>query len=98
MANYLVLFNFTDKGIANIKELPSRVEKARRTFQQQGAKVKEFYAVLGAEFDTVFIAEAPDAETIAKAALMVASLGNVRTRTLHAFDEAEVGRLVSALP
>jgi uncharacterized protein with GYD domain len=98
MASYIVLFSFTDQGIGKIKESPGRVEKARRAFQEQGATVKEFYAVLGAEFDTVFIAEAPSDEAIARAVLSVASLGYVRTRTLRAFNEAEFGRIVSGLP
>ncbi len=98
MATYLVLFNFTQQGIQKIKDLPARVEQARRTFQEQGATVREFYAVLGADFDTLFIAQAPSDEAIARAALAVAALGNVRTRTVRAFEEAEVGRLVSTLP
>jgi uncharacterized protein with GYD domain len=98
MAKYIVLFNFTQQGIQKIKDLPARVEQARRVFQEQGGTVREFYAVLGAEFDTLFIAEAPSDEAIAKAALAVAALGNVRTRTLRAFDEAEAGRIVSGLP
>lgn len=98
MANYIVLFQFTEQGIANVKKLPDRVEKAKRLFQEQGATVREFYAVMGAEFDTIFIAQAPSDEAITKGALAVAALGNVRTRTLRAFDEAEVGRIVSGLP
>jgi uncharacterized protein with GYD domain len=98
MATYIVQFTLTQQGIQKIKDLPARVEQARRTFQEQGATVREFYAVLGAEFDTIFIAQAPSDEAIAKAALAVAALGNVRTRTLRAFDEAEVGRIISSLP
>jgi uncharacterized protein with GYD domain len=98
MASYVVLFSFTEKGIGKIKESPARVESAKRAFQEQGATVKGFYAVLGAEFDTMFIVEAPDDEVIAKAVLAVGSLGYVRTRTLRAFNEAEFGRIVSGLP
>jgi uncharacterized protein with GYD domain len=98
MATYLVLFNFTQQGIQKIKDLPTRVEQARQVFKGQGATVREFYAVLGADFDTLFIAQAPNDEAIAKAALAVSALGNVRTRTVRAFDEGEAGRLVSGLP
>jgi uncharacterized protein with GYD domain len=98
MASYIVLFSFTEQGMRKVKEVPARVEHAKRLFKEQGATVKEFYGVLGAEFDTMFIAEAPGDEVIAKAALAVGSLGNVRTRTLRAFNEAEVARIVSGLP
>jgi uncharacterized protein with GYD domain len=98
MASYVVLFSFTEQGIGKIKESPARVESAKRAFQEQGATVKAFYAVLGAEFDTMFVVEAPGDEVIAKAVLAVGSRGYVRTRTLRAFNEAEFGRIVSGLP
>lgn len=62
-----------------------------------GAQVKEFYSVMG-RYDTVFIVEAPDDETIAKAALFVGSLGTVRTETLRAFTEDEYRKIIAALP
>jgi len=97
MATYLVLFRFTQKGLETIKESPLRVEKAKGVFNELGAKVKEFYALLG-EYDTVFIAEAPNDETIAKAAMSVASLRNVQTDILRAFTEKEFREIVAGLP
>jgi uncharacterized protein with GYD domain len=97
MANYMVLFSFTDQGIRNIKDSPNRVQKAKKTFQDLGAAVKQFYAVMGREFDTVFIVEAPDDETIAKASLAVASFGNVRTQTVRLFTEDEFRTIVGNL-
>ena len=97
MATYLILFQFTQKGLETIKESPVRVEKAKNVFKELGANVKEFYALLGA-YDTVFIAEAPNDETIAKAAMAVASLGNVRTEILRAFTEDEFRKVIAGLP
>lgn len=97
MATYFVLFRFTQKGLESIKESPFRVEKAKGAFKELGANVKEFYALLGA-YDTVFIAEAPNDETIAKAAMAVAALGNVRTEILRAFTEDEFRKVVAGLP
>ncbi len=88
MATYIVQFRFTEQGARNIKDSPKRVEAAKQTFQQVGATVKQFYAVLG-PFDTMFIVEAPDNATVAKAVLAVAAAGNVRTETFPAFTEAE---------
>jgi len=97
MATYIMLFRFTRQGIQNIKESPARVEAAKQMFQAMGAKVKEFYSVMG-RYDTVFILEAPDDETVAKAALAIGSLGNVRTETLRAFTEDEYKKIVAGLP
>ena len=99
MATYIMLFSFTKQGMMNIKESPARVEAARKTCQTTGAKVKDFYAVTGmGQYDTLFVLEAADDEAIAKAALAIGSLGNVRTKTHRAFTEAEYKRIVAALP
>ena len=99
MSTYVMLFGFTQQGIMNIKESPARVEAAEKTCQAMGAKVKDFYAVMGmGQYDTLFILEAPDDETIAKAAMAIGSLGNVRTETHRAFAEDEYGKILAALP
>jgi uncharacterized protein with GYD domain len=99
MGTYVMLFGFTQQGIMNIKEGPARVEGAKKTCQAMGAKVKDFYAVMGmGQHDTLFILEAPDDETVAKASLAMSSLGNVRTDTHRAFTENEYKRIIAALP
>ncbi len=97
MSKYIVLFRYTQKGIENIKESPDRVEVAKRLFREMNAKVDEFYALMG-RYDTIFIAEAPDDETIVKAVAAVGSLGNVQAETLRAFTEEEFRNLIEALP
>jgi uncharacterized protein with GYD domain len=97
MATYLMLFRFTSQGITHIKESPTRVEAAKRTFQALGAEVKEFYCLMG-RYDTMFLVEAPDDATLAKAALALGALGHVQTETLRAFTEQEYRQIVAALP
>jgi uncharacterized protein with GYD domain len=97
MATYIILFRFTQEGIKNIKESPDRVDAAKQTFQAMGAEVKGFYSVMG-KYDTVFIVEVPDDETIAKLTLAIGSLGNVRTETLRAFTEDEYRKIIADLP
>jgi uncharacterized protein with GYD domain len=97
MATYINLLHFTQQGIADIRESPGRIESARKLYEQMGAKVKDFYCVMG-QYDTVLIAEAPDDETMAKIQLALGSLGNVRSETLRAFTEAEYRKIVAALP
>lgn len=97
MATFIVLFRYTEQGIKAIKQSPERVEKAKQLFRQMGAEVKSFYMLLG-RYDTVFIVEAPNDETIAKATLALASLGNVKTETLRAFSGEEFRTIVAGLP
>lgn len=98
MATYVMTFNFTQQGIENVKDVPSRVEAARKIIKSMGGQLKAFYGTLGAEYDTMFILDAPDEESVAKMALAISSLGNVRTSTHRAFSEEEFGKLLSALP
>lgn len=97
MATYIMLLRFTEQGIKNIKESPARVEAAKQAARDIGAEVKEFYAVIG-QYDTVVVVEAPDDETVARMALALGSLGNVRTETLRAFTEDEYRKIIAALP
>ncbi len=48
-------------------------------------------------YDVVSIWEAPSDEAMAKAALVIGSVGNVRTTTLKAFGESELRQIVGSL-
>lgn len=99
MATHIIFFGFTQQGIERIKESPTRVQEAKQIVQSLGGKVKDFYAVMGmAGCDTLFIIEAPNDEIVAKAVLMIAQKGNVRTTTVRAFTEAEYKRVIEELP
>jgi uncharacterized protein with GYD domain len=99
MGTYIMFFGFTQQGVQKIKDSPARVEDAKKTCQAMGAKVKEFYAIMGMEqYDTMFILEAPDDETVGKAALAISSKGNVHTNSLRAFTEDEYKKMIAGLP
>jgi uncharacterized protein with GYD domain len=97
MATYIMLVKYTQKGIENVKQSPTRLDAAKKAFKALGAELKQFYLVAG-RYDIIIVAEAPDDETIAKAALDVASKGSVTTETLRAFPEAEYRKIIGGLP
>ena len=97
MPSYVMLFHFTREGLEHVKQSPDRVDKIKKVFRQSGGKVKDFYLMMG-EYDSVFIAEAPDDETIARIALLIEAQGNVRSETHRAFSETEFRKIVSGLP
>ena len=97
MATYVTLINYTQQGVEKIKQSPSRLDAAKEAFRAAGAEIKGFYLVLG-RYDIVLVAEAPDAETVAKLALAIGSQGAVRTETLRAFTEEEYREIIGALP
>ncbi len=97
MAKHIMLINYTQQGIANIKDSPNRAEAARGLARECGAEMTDLYLTMG-EYDLVAIVEAPSDDAVAKFALAVGSLGNVRTKTLRAFTEDEFREIVQSLP
>ena len=97
MATYIILSNYTDQGIRNIKDSPQRADAARQALNELGGDLKDLYLTMGA-YDLIVVAEAPSDEVIVKFALTLGSLGNVRTTTLKAFTEAEYRNIIQSLP
>jgi uncharacterized protein with GYD domain len=87
VATFVTLINWTDQGIRNFKDSMKRAQAFKDMLGSMGGEVKQIYWTLGA-YDIVAILEAPDDETATAAALQVGALGNVRTTTLRAFDQA----------
>jgi len=96
MATYISLLRYTDQGIRNVKESPSRLDAAKKAFQAAGSEMKQFYLAMG-KYDIVIISEAPDDETAARVTLALGSLGNVRTETMRVFPESEFRKIIASL-
>jgi uncharacterized protein with GYD domain len=97
MPAYITLCHWTQKGIENVKDSPARLELAKKAFKAAGGKLTAFYMTIG-RYDFVTIAEFPDDEAAAKALLVLASTGNIRSETLKAFPEAEYRKVIGSLP
>lgn len=97
MPTYLILFKYTQKGAAAIKESPKRVEQAMEIAKKLGGAVKSFYLLMG-QFDTTFLVEAPDDETATKISMAISSLGDVSTQTIRGFTLDEFKKMISEMP
>lgn len=96
MTTYVVLLNWTEQGIKNVRESPKRLDAAKKVLSEMGGTFKDFYLTMG-EYDMVAICEAPDDAVAARFALTLGTQGNVRTRTLKAFPEAAYRELIGTL-
>ena len=96
MQTYIALVNWTQKGIQEFRESPSRVEKAREAIAAGGGEMKSFYLTLG-RYDMIAVFEAPDDVAYTKVMLVLGSKGGVRTETLRAFPEDEFRNIVAAV-
>ena len=97
MAKYILLANWTDQGIRNIKSSAKRLDTGLALAKQQGCVYENFFMTMGS-FDMVSVIEAPDDETLAKHVLTVAAGGNLRTITLKAFPEDKYRSIIAELP
>jgi uncharacterized protein with GYD domain len=97
MAKYILLANWTDQGIRNIKDSAKRLDTGLALAKQQGCVYENFFMTMGS-FDMVSVIEAPDDETLAKHVLTVAAGGNLRTVTLKAFPEDSYRSIIANLP
>ncbi len=93
MPTYVLLADFTDQGIRAANESPKRAFAFKALAKKAGANVKEFFWTLG-RYDMVAIIEAPDDQTVAAISLSIGKLGNVRTETLRAYNEAEMSEIL----
>jgi len=96
MPRYVVLINWTDQGVRNVKDTAKRAEAARKMLEKLGGKLEVYYTL--GEYDLVGVAEAPSDEAQMQFLLQLGMLGNVRTKTLKAWTESEAAKIAAKLP
>jgi uncharacterized protein with GYD domain len=96
MPRYVVLVNWTDQGIRNVKQTQERTDHGGEIAEKHGLKLEQAYWTVGA-YDMVTVFEAPDDEALSAHLLEIGSLGNVRTTTLRAYDEEEMSGILGRL-
>jgi len=96
MRSYVILANWTEQGAKNSRDTIKRAKAFRALIESRGGKLREHLYTLG-EYDIVMVTEFPDDETAAATVLALASLGNVRTKTLRAFTDGETAAILAQL-
>src|SRR5215212_2668682 len=97
MPTYVVLINFTDQGIRNVKQTTEGPAKGADLAGNPGLKLKQAYWTVG-PYDMVAVFEAPDDEAMSAHLLEISSsLGTIRTTTLRAYDEQEMSGILQRI-
>jgi uncharacterized protein with GYD domain len=94
MPTYILLVNWTDQGIRNIKEAPQRMDAFKKAVDVAGGKLNGFYFTMG-KYDIVTIIDAPNDEALANIALSTGSKGSIRSETLKAFTEDQFRKILT---
>ena len=96
MATFISLFGWTEQGIRDVKDTAKRAADFRNSIQAAGGSVKQIYWTMG-RHDGVIIFEAPDDATAAAVMMGGCAKGYVRSETLRAFTEDEIGGVLKKI-
>jgi len=83
MPTYAMLTTLGPGGWETVREKPDRINQVRSEVENLGLRVIAQYALMGA-YDFLNIIEAPDEKAMARAAVMLAARGTMRTTTMQA--------------
>ena len=97
MPTFVLSLNWTDQGIRSVKDAPKRAQASKELASKVGVEIKEVYLTSGDD-DLLIILDTPNGDNVAKFALALGALGNVRTRMARAWPQSEFQKLISELP
>ncbi|HEX6401444.1 MAG TPA: GYD domain-containing protein [Actinomycetota bacterium] len=92
MAKYVSLISWTEQGIKSYQDSVARAEDAMKVAADMGGSLQVLWTL--GEYDIVAISDFPDDETATAFMLKVGSQGNIRTKTMRAFESDDVHRIV----
>ena len=91
MPTFMLSLNWTDQGIRAVKESPKRAQAGRELAKKVGVEIKQLFLTSG-DCDIVLIVDAPDGDNVAKFALLLGSLGSVRTRMTRTLARSGISK------
>ena len=94
MPSFVVLGNWTDQGIRNVKDAPERIKETHRMVEKAGGKMQLFYTL--GKYDFMMLVEVPSDDDLVSILLCLGSMGNVRTTTMKAWTESEGSKIITA--
>jgi uncharacterized protein with GYD domain len=97
MPTFIMAVSWTEQGIRAVKDSPKRLAAGKELAKKVGVELKQTFLTAGDQ-DFIIVIESPSGDNVAKFALALSSLGNVRTRTMRAWTESEYKKLLSELP
>lgn len=93
MTTYVSLINWTDQGIKNYRDTTKRADSFIKQVEGAGGHVRELLWTVG-DYDIVCVVDVPDEETGVAALLQAGAVGNVRSKTMRAFNSEEMAGII----
>ena len=95
MAKFVVLGNWTEQGIKNVKETTSRARAAQDAAAKRGGKLDVWWTM--GRYDIVAVLDMPSHEAALGFLVSLGMQGNIRTETLQAWSASEVDGVVKSV-
>jgi uncharacterized protein with GYD domain len=96
MGQYVILGNFTDKALGNLKAADEMGQGAQQAAEAMGGKILHNLTTFG-QYDFVIIAEMPSDEAMLELAFRAASTGMFKTQILKGFPEDVTDPMIAKL-
>ncbi|MBI3156690.1 MAG: GYD domain-containing protein [Burkholderiales bacterium] len=97
MVTYVALMNWTEKGVADVKNTTQRAAAAKEIASRFGVNMREILWTVGTH-DIVCILESKDEQGMTAFALAMAKQGNIRTVSMRAWTAAEMDQILAKVP
>jgi uncharacterized protein with GYD domain len=88
MATFIMLSRLSPEGMKTLRDNPERLREVNREVEGFGARVVQQYALLG-PYDFITVLEAPDAGTVSRVSVELASRATASYETLTAIEVEE---------
>src|SRR5829696_3612746 len=85
MATFIMLSRLSPEGMKTLRDNPERLREVNREVEGFGARVVQQYALLG-PYDFITVLEAPDAGTVSRVSVELASRATASYETLTAME------------
>jgi uncharacterized protein with GYD domain len=88
MATFIMLSRLSPEGMKTLRNNPERLREVNQEVEGFGARVVQQYALLG-PYDFITVLEAPDAQTVSRVSVELASRATASYETLTAIEVEE---------
>jgi uncharacterized protein with GYD domain len=93
---YVILLNWTDQGVKNVKDTVNRYQAAKQLVESKGGKFETILWTAG-PYDLIAVTDVPDEETGTAINLQLGATGNLRTLTMRGFTEDEMKGIIEKM-
>ena len=95
MAKFVILGNWTEQGIKNVKETTRRARAAQEAAAKRGGTLDVWWTM--GRYDIVAVLDMPNTEAALGFLVSLGMQGNIRTETLQAWSASGVDEVLKTL-